>query len=75
MIVSPCVGTIEALAPFRIAQPIRMDGDPILLSYLWDADDQAHGAVALTLELFILPASDAKAPWPAERNGRGAVRR
>uniref|UniRef100_UPI001576830D fumarylacetoacetase n=1 Tax=Sphingomonas bacterium TaxID=1895847 RepID=UPI001576830D len=49
--VSPWVVTAEALAPFRTAQPARPDGDPQPLPYLLDADDQAHGALALTLEV------------------------
>ncbi len=34
--ISPWVVTTEALAPFRIAQPARPDGDPRPLPYLWD---------------------------------------
>ncbi|PZQ24641.1 MAG: fumarylacetoacetase [Sphingopyxis macrogoltabida] len=52
--VSPWVVTTEALAPFRTAQPPRPAGDPTPLPYLWDADDQAHGALALTLEVLLL---------------------
>jgi len=54
--VSPWVITTEALAPFRIAQPPRPTGDPAPLPYLWDADDQAHGALGITLEVFLLTA-------------------
>ena len=39
--VSPWVVTPEALAPFRIAQAPRPDGDPRPLDYLMDGDDQA----------------------------------
>ncbi len=49
--ISPWVVTAEALAPFRTAQPPRPAGDPAPLPYLFDADDQAHGALALTLEV------------------------
>lgn len=48
--VSPWLVTMEALAPFRIAQPPRPEGDPAPLPYLSDAEDQAHGAFAITLE-------------------------
>ncbi len=51
--ISPWVVTMEALAPFRVAQPARPDGDPQPLSYLWDDGDQATGAFALTLETWI----------------------
>jgi fumarylacetoacetase len=52
--VSPWIITTEALEPFRIAQPRRPDGDPRPLPYLWDDQDQARGAFALTLESAIL---------------------
>ena len=48
--VSPWVITAEALAPFRIAQPPRPEGDPAPLAYLWDEADQREGAFALVLE-------------------------
>ena len=55
--VSPWVVTTEALAPFRLAQPPRPQGDPAPLPYLWDAEDQAYGALGLTLEVFLLTAA------------------
>lgn len=54
--VSPWIVTAEALAPFRVAQPARPEGDPQPLPYLWDEDDQAHGAFSLTLETHLLTA-------------------
>ena len=51
--ISPWVITAEALAPFRIAQATRPDGDPQPLPYLWDSADQAQGALAVTLEAYI----------------------
>jgi len=51
--VSPWVVTAEALAPFRIAQPARPAGDPAPLPYLRDERDQAEGALALRLEVFL----------------------
>jgi fumarylacetoacetase len=54
--VSPWVVTSEALAPFRLPQPPRPQGDPQPLPYLWDQQDQAHGALNLTLEAFLTTA-------------------
>ncbi|HEX7854889.1 MAG TPA: fumarylacetoacetase [Sphingobium sp.] len=51
--VSPWIVTAEALAPFRIAQPGRPEGDPAPLPYLCGVDDQAQGALAITLEVTI----------------------
>lgn len=55
--ISPWVVTAEAMAPFRIAQPARPDGDPAPLPYLADADDQAHGALGLTLAVYLTSAT------------------
>lgn len=55
--ISPWVVTSEAMAPFRLAQPPRPDGDPASLPYLSDPQDQAHGALGLTLEAYILTAA------------------
>lgn len=54
--ISPWVVTAEAMAPFRIAQPVRPEGDPQPLPYLWDEADQASGALAIDLEVFIATA-------------------
>jgi fumarylacetoacetase len=51
--VSPWIVTAEALAPFRIAQPPRPQGDPQPMAYLWDAQDQASGAYGIGLEVLI----------------------
>ncbi len=51
--VSPWIVTAEALAPFRIAQPVRPEGDPRPLPYLWDEADQRHGALSIMLEAAI----------------------
>lgn len=69
--VSPWVVTTEALAPFRVAQPPRPEGDPTPLPYLWDADDQAHGALGLTLEVFLLTAAMRAAGAAPVRLSRG----
>ncbi|WP_022681604.1 fumarylacetoacetase [Sphingobium bisphenolivorans] len=52
--ISPWIVTAEAMAPFRLAQPPRPGGDPQPLPYLLDEADQAHGALGLTLEAFLL---------------------
>src|SRR5579872_4878276 len=51
--VSPWVVTQEALAPFRTRAFARPDGDPPPLPYLTDADDQAHGGLDVTLEVYM----------------------
>jgi fumarylacetoacetase len=51
--VSPWIVTVEALAPFRIAQPERPAGDPRPLAYLWDEADQRAGAYDIDLEVLI----------------------
>jgi fumarylacetoacetase len=51
--VSPWVVTTEALAPFRVAQSTRPDGDPRPLPYLWDEVDQRAGAFDIDLEAFL----------------------
>ena len=48
--VSPWIITPEALAPFRIAQAPRPEGDPRPLPYLWDDADQRQGAFNIELE-------------------------
>ncbi|MFC0202756.1 fumarylacetoacetase [Novosphingobium soli] len=55
--VSPWLVTMEALAPFRRAQPPRPEGDPRPLPYLWDEADQAGGSFALTLEVHLASAA------------------
>ncbi|MFC7472758.1 fumarylacetoacetase [Dankookia sp. GCM10030260] len=52
--ISPWVVTPEALAPFRIAQAPRPDGDPKPLDYLWDEADQAQGALDLAVEVSLV---------------------
>jgi fumarylacetoacetase len=52
--ISPWIVTMEALAPFRQAQPPRPAGDPQPLPYLWDEADQRHGAYNVALELLVI---------------------
>ena len=55
--ISCWIVTPEALAPFRIPQPERPQGDPRPLPYLMDADDQASGALEIELEVLLLTAA------------------
>jgi fumarylacetoacetase len=52
--VSPWIVTVEALAPFRVAQQARPQTDPPPLGYLWDDDDQRSGAADVALEVFMM---------------------
>lgn len=54
--VSPWVVTAEALAPFRVAQMARPEGDPAPLPHLYDGQDQSHGAFAIRLDAYIFSA-------------------
>jgi fumarylacetoacetase len=51
--ISPWIVTPEAMAPFRVAQPGRPEGDPPPLPYLLDANDQREGALNLELEVLL----------------------
>jgi len=55
--ISPWVITSEAMAPFRIRQPARPEGDPDPLPYLLDEEDQAAGALSVELEVYLLTAA------------------
>ncbi len=52
--ISPWIVTAEALAPFRIRQAPRPDGDPAPFPYLLDADDQESGAFDIALDVLLL---------------------
>jgi fumarylacetoacetase len=65
--ISPWIVTPEALAPFRAAQPARPEGDPAPLPYLFDADDQACGALGLSLDVLLLTAKMRNEGVPAHR--------
>ncbi|WP_271078432.1 fumarylacetoacetase [Aurantiacibacter sp. MUD61] len=49
--VSPWVVTMDALAPFRTAQPARAEGDPEPLPYL--QHDTSHAAFGIQMEVLI----------------------
>ncbi len=64
--VSPWVVTTEALAPFRVAQPDRPDGDPALLPYLSSVQDRINGALSIDLGITVSTAAmrdDGLAPF------------
>jgi fumarylacetoacetase len=71
--ISPWIITPEALAPFRAAQPPRPEGDPTPMAYLWDAADQAQGALALELEVFLSTAAMREKGLAPHRLSRGAA--
>ena len=64
---SPWVVTPEALAPFRIAQPPRPEGDPAPLPYLLDEADQRTGALDLELEVLLSTARMREQGLPPHR--------
>jgi fumarylacetoacetase len=68
--VSPWIVTLDALAPYRTAQPSRADGDPKPLPYLFASDDQENGAFNLTMEVHLSTEkmrSDGEAPFRLSR--------
>lgn len=69
--ISPWVVTAEAMAPFRIPQPPRPDGDPRPLPYLWDEADQQRGAFALDLDVHLSTATMRQANLPPLRLSHG----
>jgi fumarylacetoacetase len=71
--VSPWVVTTEALAPFRILQAPRPEGDPRPLGYLWDAADQDGGALAMTVEARLLTPAMRAADLAPHRLGSAAA--
>jgi fumarylacetoacetase len=71
--VSPWIVTSEALAPYRVPQPARPEGDPKPLDYLWSAQDQARGAYAITIEASIRTAAMRESRTPAYRLSRASA--
>ena len=65
--ISPWVVTVEALEPFRKAQPARPEGDPQPLPYLLDKRDQAIGALDIELEVLLTTAAMREQNLPAHR--------
>jgi fumarylacetoacetase len=71
--ISPWIVTAEALAPFRIAQPPRPEGDPAPLPYLTDEADQATGAYALELDVLFSTEKMRQAGLPPHRLSTSAA--
>ena len=71
--VSPFVVTADALAPFRVAQPPRPDGDPKPLPHLWNNADQASGAFAVTMEVHLTTAKMRADGTEPHRLSRGTM--
>ncbi|GFE73620.1 fumarylacetoacetase [Novosphingobium sp. TCA1] len=69
--VSPWIVTMEALAPFRIPQPPRPEGDPQPLPYLWNEADQREGALSLDLEVGLSTAKMREEGLAARRLSQG----
>ncbi len=64
--------TLDALAPFRAAAAARPPGDPAPLPYLFDAADQASGALDIFVEAALRTAAMRQAgmaPHPLSRAG------
>jgi fumarylacetoacetase len=72
--ISPWIVTPEALAPFRLAQATRPEGDPAPLDYLLDATDQAGGALALALEVLLMTPGLRAQGLPPQRLGLSDAR-
>lgn len=68
--VSPFAVTAEALAPFHTGAFARPPADPAPLPYLDDADDRAHGGLAITLEAYIASETMRRAAMPPLRVSR-----
>lgn len=71
--ISPWIVTAEALAPYRIPQPARPEGDPQPLPYLMSADDQAMGAYAVTMEVHLQTQRMRESGEAAHRLSRGPM--
>ncbi|MGP7796817.1 fumarylacetoacetase [Sphingomonas sp. CLY1604] len=65
--ISPWIVTMEALAPFALAPEARGAGDPALLPYLYDAEDQRTGAYAIALQAHLHSAAMRAAGLPEQR--------
>mgnify|MGYP001272993516 CR=1 FL=1 len=72
--VSPCIVTMEALAPFRGPRFERPAGDPRPLPHLDCDHDRAHGALDITLEVYLQSAEMKKRGLTPHRISRGNFR-
>ena len=72
--ISPWVVMPEALAPFRVPQMPRPDGDPAPLPYLFDDVDQHTGALDLELEVLLVTPCLTALGLPPHRLSLGSAR-
>ena len=72
--ISPWVVMPEALAPFRVPQMPRPDGDPAPLPYLFDDADQHTGALDLELEVLLVTPCLTALGLPPHRLSLGSAR-
>jgi fumarylacetoacetase len=72
--VSPWVVTFDALTPFRVPASKRPAGDPAPLPYLSHPDNERHGAIDLTLEVWLRSAKMRARGDPAMRVSQGRFR-
>jgi fumarylacetoacetase len=72
--VSPWVVSMAALAPFRVMAALRPPNDPSPLPYLFDASDQATGAIDLTVEAWLLTPSMREQGQPPHRLSQANLR-
>jgi fumarylacetoacetase len=72
--VSPWVVPMATFEPFRVPAALRPSGDPAPLDYLRNAEDQASGAIDLTLEAFLVTPKMRAAGLSPQRLSRANLR-
>ena len=72
--ISPWVVPMEALEPFRVPAFQRAEGDPAPLPYLNSPDDQTHGGIDLTVEVYLASRKMREAGAGPMRLSRGTFR-
>ena len=72
--ISPWVVPMEALEPFRVPAFRRAEGDPAPLPYLNSSDDQQHGGIDLTVEVYLASRKMREAGAGPMRLSRGNFR-
>jgi fumarylacetoacetase len=65
------VVTLDALTPFRVPASKRLAGDPAPLPYLSHPDNEKHGAIDLTVEVWLRSAQMRARGDPAMRVSQG----
>jgi hypothetical protein len=72
--ISPWVVTAEAMAPFQAPAAPRAEADPPLMSHLYSAQDQAAGALDVTMESWLRTAAMRERAEPGVRLSRANPR-